>query len=211
LADLSLCTPLQGLGPVSEDTPCSRLPLEGSFETFLAARPKDLRRNLRRYREKAEAVGALRFEVTGAADNDLITTLIDLHAARWRRSGEPGTIESNRAGGFVRDAAAALARAGMLRIFTLRLNGCVVAILLAFRNETTIFSYLSAFDPEYESFGFGRELLAESIRYAYASGYRYWNFLRGAEPYKFSWGAQPIPKCRLRLDRSVFSANPPGL
>jgi CelD/BcsL family acetyltransferase involved in cellulose biosynthesis len=47
--DLSQDTPLQILGTALEETPCGALSLDQSFDDFLAARPKDLRRNLRRY------------------------------------------------------------------------------------------------------------------------------------------------------------------
>lgn len=204
--DLSADSPLQNLEFASADTPCSCLTLDGSFDGFLAQRPKDLRRNLRRYRAKAEGVGRVRFEVTETSEPGLLASLIDLHAARWQKSGESGTIEANGAAGFLREAATVMSREGMLRIFTLWFRDQIVAILLGFCTPTTIFSYLSAFDPEYESFGFGRKLLEQSIQYGYAHGYRYWNFLRGTEPYKFSWGGQIIPKIRLRFSRDEFRA-----
>jgi CelD/BcsL family acetyltransferase involved in cellulose biosynthesis len=73
----------------------------------------------------------------------------------------------------------------------------IAAIILAFCDEMAIYGYLSAFDPQHEEFGFGRELLAQALRYAHERGYRRWNFLRGEEPYKFSWGAQALAKCRV--------------
>jgi len=75
-----------------------------------------------------------------------------------------------------------------------------VATILALRNETTLFSYLTAFAPEYKKYGFGHEVLARALRYACEHGYR-WNFLRGEEPYKAAWGADRIPKRRLILKR----------
>ena len=201
--DLGADSPLCALGGSREDTPGSRIGLSGSFEDFLAKRPKDLRRNLRRYREKAQALGTIRFTIDREARSDLLSALIDLHAARWRAAGQDGTIEANRAGGFLREVAGLLSRGDGLRIFTLWLGERVAAIILALRNTTTVFSYLSAFDPQYEIFGFGRELLARAIRYAHEQGYQYWDFLRGDEPYKFSWGAEPVPKRRLIMSRSM--------
>ena len=43
--------------------------------------------------------------------------------------------------------------------------------------------------------------LAGALEYAHRHGYGQWNFLRGGEPYKFSWGAQAIPKCRVLICR----------
>ena len=129
------------------------LPLDQPFEDFLAARPKDLRRNLRRYREKAEAIGCVKFEVSHTADDQLMDALIALHRARWEQMGEVGMIEANRSEAFLREVAKLLASRGALRIFTVRFGDCVAAILLALCNKTTIFSYLSAFDPQHESLG----------------------------------------------------------
>ena len=200
--ELSANTPLAGLGSVREETPCSDIVLPSSFEEFIALRPKDLRRNLKRYKEKAEAIAPVVFTTTGDADPDLLSALIELHRRRWRKSGETGTIASNRAAGFVRDVAAALARRGMLRMFALRFQERVSAVIMALTTARTTFSYLSAFNPEYERFGFGRELIAQSFRFAHRNGYQEWNFLRGEEPYKCSWGARRIAKCRLVLERS---------
>lgn len=199
--DLSRHTPLAALGEVRDLVPASAVHLSGGFEEFLAARPKDLRRNLRRYREKAEVIGPVRFEVSESAGGPLLDALVDLHRARWERSGESGMIEANRSAGFVREVAGVFAARGMLRFFTVRFAGQIAAILLALCNESTIFSYLSAFDPQWEAFGFGRELLARAFEYAFANGYQHWDFLRGDEAYKFSWGAQPAPRCRVVIER----------
>jgi CelD/BcsL family acetyltransferase involved in cellulose biosynthesis len=199
--DLSRETPLAALGTVRDEVPASAVRLSGGFDDFLAARPKDLRRNLRRYREKAEAIGPVTFDVCKSAEALLLDALIDLHRARWERLGESGMIEANRSAGFVRDVAEVFAARGMLRFFTVRFAGQIAAILLALRNESTVFSYLSAFDPQFEAFGFGRELLARAFEYAFANGYQRWDFLRGEEPYKFSWGAEPIARCRVITER----------
>ncbi len=195
--DLSRDTPLQALGTALEETPCSAIAITQEFDDFLAARPKGLRRNLRRYKEKAEAIGCLKFGVADVADAELMDALIELHGARWEQVGERGMIEANRSEAFLRDVADRLGPCGSLRIFTLRLEERIAAIILAFCSGTTIFGYLSAFDPRYEAFGFGSELLGQALRYAHERGYSSWNFLRGDEAYKFSWGARALGKCRV--------------
>jgi CelD/BcsL family acetyltransferase involved in cellulose biosynthesis len=194
--DLSADTPLAALGGVHPDTPCSELAIPTSFDAFLQSRPMNLQRNLRHCREKG---GDVQFEVSRHADPELLTTLIDLHGARWHKSNQPGTIAANHAADFLRTATATLAARGMLRIFSLRRARRVVAILLALRNGTTLYSYITAYDPAYKKYGFGHELLARIFQYAATRGYRRWNFLRGEEPYKFEWGAEAIPKVRVVL------------
>jgi len=199
--DLGHNTPLSAFGETVEDTPCSAVSLPASFEKFLNQRPPDLKRNLRRYRAKSIEIGPAIFEVSDSADPALLDVLVALHEKRWQRAGEPGMIQSNRSEAFVRDVAARFAGTGSLFILTLRFGKTPVAVILALRAGATIFGYLSAFDPDYEKLGVGRELLARSLRYAHQHGYRRWDFLRGEEPYKFSWGAQRIPKRRVRIFR----------
>jgi CelD/BcsL family acetyltransferase involved in cellulose biosynthesis len=197
--DLSAETPLQTLGATVEDMPCSRIELGESFEEFLRTRPKELKRNLRRYKDGTPLSARLRLTVSCRPAQGLLDSLIELHGARWRKCGETGTIEANHAEGFLSDIVAALSQVDMLLTFGLYFDGRIVAVILAFRNQTTIFEYLSAFDPEYEKFSFGRELLSRAIQYAHAHRYRCWDFLRGDEAYKSLWGAQLIPKRRLVL------------
>jgi CelD/BcsL family acetyltransferase involved in cellulose biosynthesis len=176
--------------------------ITNSFDEFLAARPKDLRRNLRVYHKKAEAIGKVEFQVADTADSELMDALVALHHARWATEGETGMIEANRSEAFLRDdAAAQLGPCGSLRIFTMRFAGRIAAIILAFCNQTTIFGYLTGFDPVHEKFGFGRELLAGGLRYAHEGGYRQWDFLRGDEAYKFAWGAKAVARCRVVIRR----------
>ena len=111
-------------------------------------------------------------------------------------------IQANGSAEFLCDVARKFACRDMLRFFSLRFRDQIAALILAFPYGNTMFGYLSAFDPEHEALGLGRTLLFEAIRYCYQNGYRAWNFLRGDEPYKFWWGAQVIPKCRVRLIRA---------
>lgn len=200
--DLGEETPLAELAPVEEDTPCSEIKLTGtwSFEEYWAKRGKDLRRNLRRYGERAENMGRTEFAVT--TNRELTPELIRLHAIRWQKQREAGMIAANRSAEFLCDVAREFERLQILRFFSLRFRGEVVAVSIGFLNKSTLYSYLSAFNPAYEILGFGRKLLYDSLRYAYEQRYTAWNFCRGEEPYKFSFGAERIAKRRLILRRS---------
>lgn len=197
--------PLAALGGAAPDTPCSRLLLTREFDRILEGLSPVLKKNLRRYHAKSAALGDLRFEVTSIADPDLLTALVDLHAARWRRRGEAGTIEANGAHAFVREVSAALARRDMLRIFSLRAGSRIVAAILGLRNATTVFGYLTAFDPDFRQYEIGLGLLTRSLRHTHEAAYQWWDFLRGKESYKSDWGAQPVAKCRLVMVRGAHA------
>lgn len=189
------------------DINCSQVPLTGSFEEFWKSRSKDMRRNVRRYADRARSIGSVCFQTATSADKELLDALIRLHAARWEKQGESGMIVANHSGPFLRDVTAAFAAHNSLRFFVVRFREHVAALLLAFVCRNVVYAYLSAFDPAYESLGFGRNLLYEAFHFAYRERYAVWNFCRGEEPYKFSWGAQPIEKRRLILARDIKPDN----
>jgi CelD/BcsL family acetyltransferase involved in cellulose biosynthesis len=200
--DLSAGTPLAFLGNAAGDAPCTEVPMSLSWERFLASRPAELRRNLRVNRRKEEALGTVQFAASAASNHVLVEALIGLHTACWRARGLPGMIEQNGAGPFLRAVAGSLASRDMLRFFTICVDGKIVAIILALRNYSSLFGYLSGFDPVYAKYSFGQELIAQALRYAHDNRYRSWNFLRGVEAYKFEWGAVELPKVRVRRRRS---------
>ena len=196
--DLSLDTPIRRIASaVRDDTPCWSVALTGSFDQYWASRSKSLRQNVRRDRQKAESQGSLEFAVTSKADPEPLNALIGLHAARWQQRGEPGMIQANRSAAFLRDIAGQFAERDRLRIFYLRFNGEIAAVICGICYANTLFNYLTAFDPEHASLGLGRTLLYESVRYCFENGYKAWDFLRGDEPYKAWWDAGAIPKCRV--------------
>ncbi len=202
--DLSFDTPLKAVASdVMEDAQCMVIALEGSFEAYWEGCPKSLRQNVRRDKSKAEAQGAVRFDVAKEAAPELLDALIEMHGARWQRQNQPGMIEANGSAEFLRDIAREFAARDMLRIFSVRFDEKLVAMILAFAYRERISNYLTAFDPGYERLGFGRTLLYEAVRYSFENGYKAWDFLRGDEPYKHWWRARTIPKARVIVTRTA--------
>ena len=185
-----------------EEVPCSEVALSGNFEQYWDARPRHLRRNVRRYADKARQNGSLEFHVARDADPELMEALFRLHAARWRTRGESGMIEANHSAEFLIDIARQFAPKNMLRLFSLRYRGGVAAVILAFAYQDRIYGYLTGFDPAYKQFSLASVLLFEAVRECYQQDFRAWNFCRGNEPYKAEWGAQPVRRCRLILQRN---------
>lgn len=205
--DLNRDSPLAVLGEVQPETPSSAIvwghrDFKEGFNEYWAARGPNLRRNVRRYGKRADSAGSLEFAVSNLADPNLMDALVRLHGARWGAHGCPGMIEANRSDAFLREVACAFAQRNMLRIFTLRFRSEIGAIVMAFELRGRMYGYLTGFDPALEEFGLGRLLLFHALRHCFAEGCKSWDFLRGEEPYKAEWGAEPIPKSRVVLVRS---------
>ena len=90
---------------------------------------------------------------------------------------------------FHRDAARRMLAAGALRLYATRLAGRVVAVFYGFALGGTTYYYLSGYDPELEKLSIGTLIVAHAMEEAVREGAAVFDFLRGAEEYKFAWGA----------------------
>lgn len=205
--DLAFDTPLQLLSGARlhlekrEEVVCTEVKLPTSFEQYWQQLPRHLHRNIRRYGEKARESGVLEFGVATDAQSDVLHALINLHTSRWRTRGEPGMIESNHSAAFLLHIARRFAAQDILRVFTLRYEGAIAAVILGFAYRNVLYGYLTGFDPKYSRFSLPGILLHESLRYCCENGFKAWSFCRGDEPYKTDWGAEAIRRCRLLLCR----------
>jgi CelD/BcsL family acetyltransferase involved in cellulose biosynthesis len=153
--------------------------------------PANMRRNLRRYRRRAEEIGSVEFESASEKNfNELFDALIDLHCARWNRRNEPGVLSDNAVKRFHTQAAHALFHRGISRVYALRLGGRIVAGVYALLSGGQMRSYIGGFDPKLDRLSLGTLAIGHVIEEARREGARKFNFLRGAEQYKYFWGAK---------------------
>jgi CelD/BcsL family acetyltransferase involved in cellulose biosynthesis len=134
--------------------------------------------------------------------DDLLTSLFELHAARWQRRDQPGLLADETTQQFHRDAAPRMLKAGMLRMYATRCNDRIVAVFYGFALNGTVYYYLSGYDPELEKMSIGTILVAHAVEEAVRDGATTFDFLRGAEEYKYAWGATDRMNRRRQLFRS---------
>jgi len=84
--------------------------------------------------------------------------------------------------------------AGLLRLNGMRLDGELIAVLYCLadppnRPEPRWYDYIGGFDPRHSALAPGTLLIAHAVECALAEGAVAFDFLRGAEPYKYRWGA----------------------
>jgi CelD/BcsL family acetyltransferase involved in cellulose biosynthesis len=80
-----------------------------------------------------------------------------------------------------------LLRQQLLQLTFLTVDGERVAFAYQFRYLDRHFFYQTGFDMEWASRKVGYVLLSYEIENAVCSGFRYFEFLRGDEPYKYEW------------------------
>jgi CelD/BcsL family acetyltransferase involved in cellulose biosynthesis len=179
---------------------CPVLPLAGSFEIVEQAMGHTHRRKLRQCQHRLERAGGARLEVaTEATVHALLDALVHLHERRWRELGEEGVLADPRVRAFHHDVAPQLLANGCLRLFALHLRGTIIAVLYAMAWRGRFYCYLSGLDPDAHYYSPGVAIVRAAIEYAIANGLHEVDFLRGAEPYKYLWGATDRPNQVLHL------------
>jgi CelD/BcsL family acetyltransferase involved in cellulose biosynthesis len=183
---------------VEDQEACPVLSLSGAFETLGSTH---FQKKLRYYRRALERTGEVRIETpTAETLDDLLTSLFDLHAARWKRRDLPGVLADDASQAFHRDAACRMLDAGMLRMYATRINDRIVAVFYGFALNGIVYYYLSGYDPGLEKLSIGTILVAHAVEQAVRNGATAFDFLRGAEEYKYAWGATD----RMNRRRQLF-------
>ncbi|HEV8660972.1 MAG TPA: GNAT family N-acetyltransferase [Thermoanaerobaculia bacterium] len=183
---------------IEDQDPCLVLSLDD-----LADRTSThFRKKLRYYRRSLEREGRLSIESpTAESLDDFMKALFELHAARWKKRGLPGMLAAEIDQSFHREVARGMLAAASLRMYSMRINDRVVAIFYGFAHHDTVYYYLSGYDPSLEKFSPGTVIVAHAIEQALRDGAKSFDFLRGAEEYKYAWGATDRMNQRRRLIR----------
>jgi CelD/BcsL family acetyltransferase involved in cellulose biosynthesis len=196
-------------GLAAQDSPCGVCPvitLPKSWDDLVAGLDAKFRRNLhvaenRLRHDRAEFALVAPNEV-----EDAVRELIRLHEARWQQRREIGMLATAALHNFHREAAARLARLGIVRLYTLRVAGETIAVQYNLRRGSRVFAYLSGFDPAHRRDSPGAALLAHSIRCAIEEGASHFDFLRNREEFKYEWGARDRVNRKLIVSHSAAYA-----
>ncbi|HEX7422176.1 MAG TPA: GNAT family N-acetyltransferase [Thermoanaerobaculia bacterium] len=187
---------------IEDHDACLVLSIDGAGDELQNITSTHFRKKLRYYRRLLEREGTVRVE-TPAADtlDDLMTALFELHAARWKVKGLPGMLAADVDQSFHREVARCMLDAGALRLYAIRMNERIVAVFYGFAHHDTVYYYLSGYDPSLDKMSPGTIIVAHAIEQAVRSGAKTFDFLRGAEDYKYAWGAKDRVNKRRRLTR----------
>jgi CelD/BcsL family acetyltransferase involved in cellulose biosynthesis len=94
-----------------------------------------------------------------------------------------------------------LAETGMLNMLALEINGAVAAMVFCIELGSTTYLYNNGFNPRFRSASVGIVSKLMTIRDSIAAGKSCYDFLNGAEEYKFQLGgtATPLTACTIDL------------
>jgi CelD/BcsL family acetyltransferase involved in cellulose biosynthesis len=167
--------------------------LPESWELFLAQLSKSHRKQLRRLQRRVLETDRVDWHLAETVSQLEIAwdRLVDLHQRRRNSLGQPGCFASPRFANFHRDVAERLLAEEKLQLSWLELDGEPVAAEYVLSGLSSCYAYQSGLAPERIEESPGQLSLICAIRQAIDSGHRRFDFLRGDEPYKAHWRAEP--------------------
>ena len=178
---------------------------DGDWDAYLATLDKRARHEVRRKQRRLDSAGEVRFVLT-RPDRDTVEAFIAFHQARW---GAEGLFPNNEGGARSRrflhrlaELEAAEPAGPQLQFGRLEVGGRSIFASAGFDDGETTYFYNMGIDPEARDLSPGVNGTAAYLRNRLEAGNRYFDFLRGDEPYKYEWGARDRGIDRLLVVRA---------
>jgi CelD/BcsL family acetyltransferase involved in cellulose biosynthesis len=169
-----------------------RLELPADWKSYLARLSKSRRGGVRTLEKRHFETGRalLRTAQSEAEVARGLAILHELHQRRRASLGDAGCFASPRFARFLAEAAERFHELGQLRLQWIELDGRPVAAEFDLNSADTIYHYQSGIDPDAMQDKPGWLVQIGALRTAIAEGFRWFDFLRGDEPYKSWWRAE---------------------
>lgn len=184
-----------------------RIALPASWQTFCDTLGYGCRRKARKAEKRLDSGEFVLKTTQSVQDFDRIAaTFADLHQRRRMQLGQSGCFSDPRFNRFFRCVMQSLSALGKARLQWIEWRGEPVAAQFQLLNDSTVYMFQSGMDPNACKVEAGHAMTAASVRHAIAEGYQTYDLLRGDEPYKAYWSAQPRPLCRYHFTAPLFRA-----
>lgn len=170
--------------------------LPDTFDAYLASLPSGHRQNLRRHLRRLDEGEVRLIEVTDLEELPAaLGRWQDFRRRQWEHAGREINPEhvSARFHDFMLDAVRALVPQGRALVWEFEREGRIVGTYVNLADELAFYWYLGGFDPEVTKLGLGKIAIGHGIRTSIEAGRARYDFARGAEPYKYWYGAVDRP------------------
>ena len=172
------------------DGVCPIIDLSGhTWDSFLGTLGPSHRANIRRRLRGIEKHFDVRFDrvTNDIARSEALDALSSFHTTRFDEQGGSTAFMTSDVRAFQDGATRLLLEQGRLRMYVLRLNGAIAAVMYGISYEGTFYFYQHGFDQQYQQHSVGLALMAMTVRAAIEEGARTFDLLWGTEDYKSLW------------------------
>jgi CelD/BcsL family acetyltransferase involved in cellulose biosynthesis len=180
---------------------CPRVDLPPSWEEYLALLAKKDRHELRRKMRRLFENGEARYYAIERPE-ELTEGLEEFFRLHRQSRQDKAKFMTDEMAHFFRQIATMAAEMGHLKLYFLEIEGVRTSTALCFDYGDELSLYNSGYDPAYASLSVGLLLKAFCLKEAIAAGKKRFDFLRGAEPYKYDLGGQDLPIYRCLVRKS---------
>jgi CelD/BcsL family acetyltransferase involved in cellulose biosynthesis len=188
-------------------TVCDRAPhidTSVSWEQFKGSLGRSMRRNVEYYARRLFKKYDCEFSrVRSLSDLDLaFDSLVLLHQKRWLSKGEPGAFSGTSFAVFLRCAVKQGFVEGRVRVWILKINGTIEAVLVGFLDGGTLHYFQKGFNPQYAPDDLGTAMLGLCVRDCFEDrGVSTFDFMGGGAPYKDLWARSARETMALEVRR----------
>jgi CelD/BcsL family acetyltransferase involved in cellulose biosynthesis len=181
---------------------CPIATLPDSWAEFLASKSKNFRKKMGEYERRCKRDLDLDFRRSMDVNNltDDMSMMTDLHHMRW--NGRSMSFRSEKYLKFHTELARKLRQRDWLRLHFMEDGSKPIAALYCFKYQNKFYYYQSGRDPSYSRYRVGLVLMNEVIREAIEEGAESFDFLSGAESYKYRWANTELKNLRVAWWRS---------
>ncbi len=166
--------------------------LPSAWEEYLEGLDKKQRHEVRRKLRRLWGAGDVQYrclEVRKEEAGSLTDTFLKLFALSRE---EKADFMTSQMGEFFRLLAEAMAEINLLRYGILEVESQITAMIMGFDYEQALYLYNSAYDPKYNPLSAGLLSKVLCIKESIKLGRKKWDFLKGAEKYKYQLGGSEI-------------------
>ena len=172
---------------ISEEDVVPGLELPQEWESYVGSLSRKDRHELRRKFRRLESLSSWRWYIV--EDENSVLSHIDEFLRLMRLSAlEKSEYMNAEREIFFRKMTKTTASLGLMKLFFLEIDGVNVASSLCFDYGRSRLLYNSGYDPESSYYSVGLLMNALCIKDAINLELQYFDFLRGAEPYKYHLG-----------------------
>ena len=174
--------------------------LPSSWDEYLAELSKKQRHEVRRKLRRLWEVGGVeyRFIEAGQEAGDLTDTFLKLFSLSHE---DKAGFMTDRMKIFFKLLAEAMAEIGLLRFGVLEMDKQIMAMIMGFDYDDTMYLYNNVYASQYNTLSVGLLSKVLCLKESIHMGKKKWDFLRGREPYKYHLGGSEIPvyHCHIRI------------
>jgi len=179
---------------------CPAVVLAATWDDYLLKLSSNFRSQVRRHHKRIANHDSVRFHsIDASAAAEFTRDLVRLNRTRMEAKGEISSLEEESFREFLYDAVPYMAGKGLAWMDVVEGGEDTLGAALNFVHGDTVYYYMGGFAEDAGNLRPGTALFAHVIKRSIEKGIHRYDFLRGAEQYKYRWGAADAFSYRLTV------------